>query len=119
MFVVGKSFFSEILSKFNIQTIATLSIISIPLKMLAVGPLGPLYSLLFAWHELGSGPIWGVDTQYSTQFLFFQPNFASSKALEYKGYCRSFIICYDFFYRSNIFTIQCILQSVQLHVLAL
>ena len=26
--------------------------------MLAVGPLGPQYSLLFAWHELGSGPIW-------------------------------------------------------------
>ena len=25
--------------------------------MLAVGPLGPQYSLLFAWHELGSGPI--------------------------------------------------------------
>ena len=33
--------------------------------MLAVGPLGPQYSLLFAWHELGSGPIWGVDTLHS------------------------------------------------------
>ena len=30
--------------------------------MLAVGPLGPQYSLLFAWDELGSGPIWGIDT---------------------------------------------------------
>ena len=30
--------------------------------MLAVGPLGPQYSLLFAWHELGSRPIWGEDT---------------------------------------------------------
>ena len=29
--------------------------------MLAVGPLGPQYSLLFAWHELGRGPIWGVS----------------------------------------------------------
>ena len=27
--------------------------------MLAVGPLGPQYSLLFAWHELGSGLIIG------------------------------------------------------------
>ena len=60
MFVVGKSFFSEILSKFNIKTIAPLCIIQIPLEMLAVGPLGPQYSCLFARHEVGSGPIWGV-----------------------------------------------------------
>ena len=33
--------------------------------MLATGLLGPQYSLLFAWHELGSGPIWGVDTLHS------------------------------------------------------
>ena len=26
--------------------------------MLAVRPLGPQYSLLFSWHELGSGPIY-------------------------------------------------------------
>ena len=31
--------------------------------MLAVGPLGPQYSLLFAWHELGSGPICSVCWQ--------------------------------------------------------
>ena len=30
--------------------------------MIAKGPLGPQYSLLFAWHELGSRPIRGVDT---------------------------------------------------------
>ena len=53
MFIVGKSFFSEILSKFNIKTIAPLCVIHIPWKMLAVGPLGPQYSWLFAWHELG------------------------------------------------------------------
>ena len=34
MFIVGKSFFSEILSKFNIKTIAPLCIIQIPSKML-------------------------------------------------------------------------------------
>ena len=43
MFIVGKSFFSEILSKFNIKTIAPLCVIHIPYKMLAVGPLGPQY----------------------------------------------------------------------------
>ena len=53
MFIVGKSFFSETLSKFNIKTIAPLCVIHIPLKILAVGPLGPQYSLLFAWYELG------------------------------------------------------------------
>ena len=53
MFIVGKSFFSETLSKFNIKTIAPLCVIHIPLKMLAVGPLGPQYNLLFAWYELG------------------------------------------------------------------
>ena len=52
MFIVGKSFFSEMLSKFNIKTIAPLFIIQILGKMLAVGPLGPQYSLLFAWHWL-------------------------------------------------------------------
>ena len=30
--------------------------------MLAVGPLGPQYSLLFAWHELGRQATLGVDT---------------------------------------------------------
>jgi len=30
--------------------------------MLAVGPLGPQYSLLFAWHELGRHAHLGVDT---------------------------------------------------------
>ena len=35
MFTVGKSFFSKILSKFNIQTIAPLCFIHIPQKMLA------------------------------------------------------------------------------------
>ena len=30
--------------------------------MLAVGPLGPQYSLLFAWHELGRHAQQGVDT---------------------------------------------------------
>ena len=48
MFIVGKSFFSETLSKFNIKTIAPLCVIHIPQKMLAVGPLGPQYSILFA-----------------------------------------------------------------------
>ena len=43
MFIVGKSFFSEMLSKFNIKTIAPLCVIHIPLKMLAVGPSGPQY----------------------------------------------------------------------------
>ena len=33
--------------------------------MLAVGPLGPQYCLLFAWYELGSRPTWGVDTHLS------------------------------------------------------
>ena len=33
MFIVGKSFFSEILSKFNIKTIAPLFVIHIPRKM--------------------------------------------------------------------------------------
>ena len=55
MFIVGSSFFSETLSKSNIKTIAPICLIHIPKKMLAVGPLGPQYSLLFAWHELGSG----------------------------------------------------------------
>ena len=40
MFIVGKSFFSETLSKFNIKTIEPLCVIHIPEKMLAVGPLG-------------------------------------------------------------------------------
>ena len=40
MFIVGKSFFRETLSKFNIKTIPTLCFIHIPKKMLAVGPLG-------------------------------------------------------------------------------
>ena len=30
--------------------------------MLAVGPLGPQYSLLFAWNELGKHAHLGVDT---------------------------------------------------------
>ena len=30
--------------------------------MLAVGPLGPQYSLLFAWHELGRHAHLGADT---------------------------------------------------------
>ena len=30
--------------------------------MLAVGPLGPQYCLLFAWHELGTHSYLGVDT---------------------------------------------------------
>ena len=30
--------------------------------MLAVGPIGPQYSLLFAWHELGCMPTCGCDT---------------------------------------------------------
>ena len=30
--------------------------------MLAVGPSGPQYSLLFAWHELVRSPTWAVDT---------------------------------------------------------
>ena len=30
--------------------------------MLAVGPLGPQYSLNFAWHELGRQAHLGVDT---------------------------------------------------------
>ena len=40
--------------------------------MLAVWPLGPQYSLLFAWHELGSGPIWGVDTLHSQSVFLFK-----------------------------------------------
>ena len=43
MFIVGKSFFSKILSKLNIKIIALLCLIHIPQKMLAVGPLGPQY----------------------------------------------------------------------------
>ena len=43
MFIVGKSFFSETLSKFNIKTIAPLFVIHISKIMLAVGPLGPQY----------------------------------------------------------------------------
>ena len=39
MFIVGKSFFSETLSKFNTKPIALLCIIHIPETMLAVGPL--------------------------------------------------------------------------------
>ena len=38
MFIVGKSFFSKTLSKFNIQTIAPLFVIHTPWKILAVGP---------------------------------------------------------------------------------
>ena len=53
MFIVGKSFFSETLSKFDIKTIAPLCVILIPEKMLAVGPLGPQYCRLFAWYKLG------------------------------------------------------------------
>ena len=41
MFIVGKSFFNEKLSKFDIKTIGPLFVIHIPQKMLAVGPLGP------------------------------------------------------------------------------
>ena len=51
--------------------IAPLCIIQIPLKMLAVGTLGPQYSCLFAWHEVGSGPIWGV-----CPFLSFSRNYS-------------------------------------------
>ena len=47
MFIVGKSFFSKTLSKFNIKTIAPLCVIHIPYKMLAVGPLGPQYCCFF------------------------------------------------------------------------
>ena len=62
MFIVGSSFFSETLSKPDIKTIAPICFIHIPPKMLAVGPLGPQYSLLFAWHELGREACMGVDT---------------------------------------------------------
>ena len=44
MFIVGKSFFSKILSTFNIKTIAPLCLIHIPLKMLAVVNLPELYN---------------------------------------------------------------------------
>ena len=37
MFIVGKSFFSETLSKLNIKTVAPICFIHIPLKLLAVG----------------------------------------------------------------------------------
>ena len=53
MFIVGKSFFSKTLSKFNIKTIAPLCLLHIPWTMLAVWPLGPQYCWLFAWYELG------------------------------------------------------------------
>ena len=36
MFIVGKSFFSENLFKFNIKTIAPLRVIHIPLKILRI-----------------------------------------------------------------------------------
>ena len=40
--------------------------------MLAVGPLGPQYCLLFAWHELGeSGVGWGNKSQLVHTFLIF------------------------------------------------
>ena len=46
MFIVGKSFFSEILSKFNIKTIAPLCIIQIPTpKLLRRQTLDLLYKL--------------------------------------------------------------------------
>ena len=38
MFIVGKSFFNETLSKLNIKPIAPLFNIHIPYKMLVVGP---------------------------------------------------------------------------------
>ena len=38
MFTVGKSFFSESLSKFNVKTIAPLCVIHIPLKMPKISP---------------------------------------------------------------------------------
>ena len=39
--------------------------------MLAVGPLGPQYSLLFAWHELGKNAACGGDTLPRNENLMF------------------------------------------------
>ena len=46
--------------------------------MLAVGSLGPQYSLIFVWHELGSRPIWGVDT-----LLDMGPDYFNEKSEKY------------------------------------
>ena len=39
--------------------------------MLAVGPSGPKYSLPFAWHELGRGPLFGVHHYFTILWFCF------------------------------------------------
>ena len=62
MFIVGKSFFSETLSKFNIKTIAPLCVIHIPQKMLAVGPQAHNIDEFLPCMSQAGRPTWGRDT---------------------------------------------------------